>query len=366
MPLHGRIRSLTLCAYAVPYRAAIEWTTGGVEAAGQYLAARIEAEDGRIGVAEVHCKPAWNGVTPHALAAVIESVAWPVLRAEGLADVTAGHRLGRRLRDQGALACLLDNLCRDLWFAPDQTAPLPRVQAMAVLVRGTPEALALAAHEAVHNRGYTALKVKLGQGLEIDTAALQAVRAASGASVYLTADANGAYPRAEVAELAARAADCGVALLEDPCVIAPHRAGVAGLAGLPVPVVADRYCDSSAAAQAFCELGLRTLAAKPGRVGQTEAEAIARCAHGFGGQALVGLFGESMLGAVVQLRTAAAIGTQLPAETGFHDGLTRNFMRTPLKFQSGMHCLDAPPHLAEVVDWDALRGAANAVQVLED
>lgn len=98
---------------------------------------------------------------------------------------------------------------------------------------------------------------------------------------------------------------------------------------------------------------------KPGRYGATEAWTIARRAHAADALAVVGLFGESMLGAIPQLAFASALqGRTIAAETSFL-GLGEQILGTPLAIRAGMIELPDAPGLAALVDWDRVRHATR-------
>lgn len=86
--------------------------------------------------------------------------------------------------------------------------------ASSVMVR-EPEAMAADAAEVVA-RGFRALKVKIGTGVESDAAVIRGVRRAVGDAVDLMVDANGAYRAAEAIDLIRRIDDCRITWFEEP------------------------------------------------------------------------------------------------------------------------------------------------------
>src|SRR5690606_12105314 len=186
--------------------------------------------------------------------------------------------------------------------------------------RGTPADMADTAEKAAV-RGFAAVKIKLGQGLDADRAAMDAIRRAVGDDLPLCADANGAYASGEVGLLLDAASDHGLLFIEDPCPLAPLSEQLAGLRDGPVPIVLDRHCNSALAARQFIELGFNRFAAKPTRVGISEAQAVIDAAAADGGKAVIGLFGESAAGALTQLRLAASApgGVLLGIEASAHE-----------------------------------------------
>jgi galactonate dehydratase len=67
-------------------------------------------------------------------------------------------------------------------------------------------------------RGFRAIKIKVGVGIERDAATVRAIRRVVGDSIDLMLDANGAYRAPEAIELAARVSDLGITWLEEPVV----------------------------------------------------------------------------------------------------------------------------------------------------
>ena len=84
--------------------------------------------------------------------------------------------------------------------------------------------------------GFTALKVKIGFGIEDDVAVVAAVRDAVGPDVRLMVDANHAYDRAAAREVARRIDRYGIDWFEEPLIPEDQR----GLGGFrresPIPV----------------------------------------------------------------------------------------------------------------------------------
>ncbi|ESR23001.1 enolase C-terminal domain-like protein [Lutibaculum baratangense] len=362
------IVSVELHELEIPYRRPVEWTVGGTESGAAYLVLRLVDEEGAAGAAESLCKPIWNGVTPGILARLVSDVAWPAMRRAGLPDEHAGRRIARNIRDVLAVQALLDNACRDLCAARTGADPAPPgpVAATPVLTRAAASVMAEEARGAV-DRGFVMLKVKLGQGLREDAGVLAAIRGAVGGAVALTADANGAYARQDLPELMRIVADADVAFLEDPCPIVPREAWRDVFEGAPVPVMLDRHCSSADAAGAFADFGATHFAAKPGRLGLGEAEAIADCARAAGGGVCVGMFSESALGAVNQIRFAGQLAGDpvlVSAETAFHEGLAVSYLEAPLGFVDGGHVLPPAPNLDALVDWERLRADATTSRLL--
>lgn len=344
-----------LFSVSLPYVTAVEWTTGGVTTHSDYVVARITDEDGRTGAAEVPCRMAWNGMSQAGLMQLFSDVAWPMLS-------TKNHTpLPRTVRDVGALTALVDNLVDDLEFGRSPSRPSASVgPAIFVITRGAPAEMATVAASAVA-RGFGAIKLKLGQGLELDRMAIEYVRRSVGDDYPLCADANSAYGRNELPRLLDLAKAHRLTFIEDPCELPAIVSQLAGLQQSPIPIVMDRYCDSALAARQYIELGFNRFAAKPARVGISNAKTMIEVAQEAGGRAVMGLFGESAAGALTQLRLAASVSKAglIGVEASAHEALTDNFLGFPIRVKDGLYQVPPSLHLASAIDWEKLEALAH-------
>src|SRR5581483_3918425 len=95
------------------YPREIHWASTEEEGA-DYLLLRIVGDDGTVGVAEGVAKPAWNSVTPRALAVIIEELYIPLIRDVDLLDEAAVARALSKIRDQRLARSMIDIACWDL------------------------------------------------------------------------------------------------------------------------------------------------------------------------------------------------------------------------------------------------------------
>ncbi|WP_116654923.1 enolase C-terminal domain-like protein [Pelagibacterium sediminicola] len=356
-----RIVRAEIRAVSLTYKEPIEWTTGGIEAHADYLVVRIWDCDGRQGAAEAVCRPTWNSMSQGALLALFADIGWPLLSSTGLAPEDLGQ-----IRNVGALTALLDSLLADLYADDQNVAPAAIAgPAVAVVTRGNPREMARAA-EAAATRGFGAVKIKLGQGLATDAAVLGAVRSAVGGDFAICGDANGAYGIAECAALMRLAERHGLTFVEDPCRLTPLAASLDRMARSTVPVVVDRFCDSLLAARQFVDLGQIDIAAKPGRCGSRGAGEMLQAAVARGGHAVIGLFGETEIGALAQLRMAAgAEGTTIwGIEASFHDALTEHLLHFDLGLDGGSYAVPPTLHGASAIDWERVEALSSSALVL--
>lgn len=345
-------------AYAVSlaYAEAKFWTVGGSETESHYVVLRLTDEAGREGAAEVVCKPAWNGATQGVLLKACEEMGAPLIAGADAADAMAGARLARAIAGPNGLQVLLDNAWRDLnWNGAAEPAAIANAT---VLNRDKPEKMADAARRSVGETGTCAFKIKTGQGLETDRAAIAAIKAVVGDGALLTADANGAYRPADVPALDAILADLGVVFSEDPCALAPDAAAEALIRAARVPILIDKAGKAADAVRAFQDRGATHFSIKPTRMGLTEAETVAEMAVAI----CIGTSAEGPLGALVQLRLAAGLphpDRLISAELDFHRELADHYLHEPLALEAGRLVLPAGRNAAACVDWQRLARLAH-------
>ena len=120
-------------------------------------------------------------------------------------------------------------------------------------------------------------------------------------------------------------------------------------------LLVDHACASARDATVFLDLGAKALSVKPGRIGLTESWTVARRSAERGAQTIVGLFGESMLGALHELSFAAAKPDRsMPAEICFLT-LREQLLTAPLAIRAGRIELPAEPGFAQCLDRDRLQ-----------
>ena len=350
-------------AYAISlaYSEAKFWTIGGSETESHYVVLRLEDEAGRVGAAEVVCKPAWNGATQGVLLKACQEIGAPMIAGADASDAGAGAKLARSIAGPNGLQVLLDNAWRDLNWQGLETAA--SVENSTVLNRDEPAKMAAAARRSRDETGTRVFKIKTGQGLEADRAAITAIKAAVGDGALLTADANSAYKAADVLAMDAILADLGVAFSEDPCSLAPTAADETLIRGVKVPLLIDKPGKAVDAVRAFQDRGATHFSIKPTRMGLTEAETVAAMAQAI----CIGTSAEAVLGALVQLRLAATLphpDRLVSAELDFHRELAEDYLLEPLVLAEGRLHLPAGRNAAACVDWAKLARLAHAHIIL--
>jgi L-alanine-DL-glutamate epimerase-like enolase superfamily enzyme len=353
-----RIAEWSLHFYQLPYVRAVKWFNS-VEDGAVLVLLRIVGSDGSVGVAEAPIKPTWSGVSPRSVAAVLEDLLLPAVRDIDVGDVAAIGRTLARFPENYLAKMLIDNACWTLRAAAE-AKPLWRqlqgeesVEVSWCVTRQPPEAMAREAADIVGRHGFRALKVKGGQGVETDIAALRRIRAAVGEAIDFYVDANGAYPRTEAAEYVRAVAGEGAKVAEDPCQMQPDSQFAQLLAATPIPVLVDSACASLKDAVQFLERGATALSVKPGRIGISEARRIADLAAQKGANVCSGMYAESALGTLISLQFSGALRSPLvPAEQSFYLMMREQVLREPLAISDGRVRLPPAAAVADLIDWD--------------
>jgi L-Ala-D/L-Glu epimerase / N-acetyl-D-glutamate racemase len=347
----------------IAYPRTIRWGAHAEDSA-DYLLLELITEDGLSGVAEGTVKVNWTGATLRSLAMAIEEVFAPRLAGVDIAAPEAIGKILARIPENRLAKAMIDVACWDL-RAQASGQPLwrlwagePVVAVSWTVTRQEPEAMAREAEEKIAAHGFRTLKVKTGQGLETDFAALDAIRNAVGDSIRLYADSNGAYKPAEVPTFTAGLKDCGVFLAEDPCYFLPNDSFEWLRRTCALPLLVDHDCRSLPEATLFLERGAEAISVKIGKSGLSESMDIVHAAQQRGAKTHVGFLGESSLGSLAALQLAAAIPGRerwLPAEVSFFLSLPQEFVHTPLVVRDGTIVLPDEPSFANLVDWDRVK-----------
>ena len=361
-----KIVASSLHFYTLAYEREVVWANA-VESAGQYALLRLEDESGAVGVAEGTIKSTWSGVSPRSLAAALEDVLLPRLIGvecagpQGVLQRLAGipeNRLARALIDNAVWQIEAQHVGMPLWKL---WGGEPGVDLTWAVTRRPAAQMAAEAAEVCSRYGFRTLKVKGGQGLETDLAAMREIRAAVGDAVELYVDANSAYSREQGLAYTLVMRDAGATVSEDPCALEPDAQFAALQAGADIPVLVDRNCTSAQDAAQFLACGALALSTKPGRIGLSEARRIADLAATRGARVALGLYAESALGTLLSLQFGAALPRSrrlVAAEQTFYLCMREQVLADMPPVRDGRIELPAEPGLSQRVDWGRVQGAA--------
>jgi len=354
-----RLVGHTVYRYRLPYARAVKWSDI-VEDGADFLLLRLTADTGDEGVAETVLKPTWNGASAGTITAALDDVLLPCLQDQDVSDPAVVAARLAMIPGQQAACTLLDNALWDLRAASART-PLwqylggqDTVDLSWVLTRQAPSLMVQEADDIITRHGFRALKIKGGQGVDVDVQAVHAIRHAVGSNVALYVDANGAYPLDVAQGYVDAMTDAGAALVEDPSPLHPDAAFESLQASLAAPVLVDFGNTCLRDTALFFERGARAISVKPGRFGLTATRQMAALAATHNALTVVGMFGESALGTLTALAQAACLPeTALPAETTWYLAMTNQIVDLPA-IRDGRLRLPGAAGLAQQVDWDRL------------
>ena len=358
-----RLAEHSLHAYRLRYERPVRWSDI-VEDAAPFVLLRLQSDSGHVGVAEITVKPTWCGVTARSLMTTLEEIFLPLLATAELDDPAKVRALLDRIPENQAAKTLIDNACWDLYAARGgrplwrQWSGAGRVELSWALTRQPPDAMAAEAAAMVARYGFRTLKVKGGQGFDVDSAGMREIRAAVGDAIRLYVDANGAYGANEALDYTKTMADAGAVVVEDPCALAPDESFWRLQQESPVPLLVDFGCASLRDAALFIERGAKALSIKPGRFGLSNARAMNELARQAECAPVVGLMGESVLGTLAGLQFAATSRSPLPAELTWYLAMTEQITTMTPKIVDGAIDLPDSASLAALIDWRAAQRLA--------
>ena len=358
-----KITEWSLHFYALPYQREIVWANA-VERAGVFALLQLKSESGFQGIAEGTIKPTWSGVSPRSLRAVLEDFIMPRLLTVDVSAPDAVRLALSGIPENRLAKGMIDTAC---WGMRAMAASQPlwrhlggaqEVDLTWAITRQAPLIMAREAAEMCERHGFRTLKVKGGQGQEVDITALREIRAAVGDEVILYVDANSAYPATEALAYVRAIARAGAVAAEDPCPLQPDHGFEALQAEGGLPLLVDRNCTSLDDAKRFLDSGAVALSTKPGRIGISEARQITLLAARRGAKVAVGLYAESELGTLLSLQQAAAVPPELrlvAAEQTFYLTMTDQVTNQSLPISAGRVKLPEVTDLGEMVDWDKVK-----------
>jgi L-Ala-D/L-Glu epimerase len=200
-----------------------------------------------------------------------------------------------------------------------------------------PEEMELTCSRLVSEHGITSFKVKVGQGVERDVAALERIRRAH-PDALLYIDANRAYDPVDALRLAYAVAHLNIAWNEEPSSADEPlgRARVAAEGGLPV--LGDESCTTPGEVAREVLSGRSHLVSlKLARTGYVLSERIRGFCEAVGAPLVVGTQGESGLGTLANLSYTAAheSTSRYPGELAFFLNLEDDLLTEPLRIVDG-------------------------------
>lgn len=353
-----KLERWSLHFYRLRYAREVVWANAR-EDAGVFALLKIEA-NGATGIAEGTLKDTWSGVSPASLKAALEDFLMPRLNGLELTDEKVVARAFAGIPENRLAKGMIESAC---WTLRAAAAGEPlwrlwdagRTRELAwTVTRQKPAQMAQEASEVCSHYGFRVLKVKGGQGVDVDLRSLAEIRTVVGDGVELYVDANGAYERADAAEYVRALAAAGVTVAEDPCPLQPDAGFEALQKASPIPILVDRSCASKEDAALYLERGAKALSTKPGRVGLAETRAMTALATARGARTAVGIYAESALGTLINLQQPGSMA----AEQTFYLTMTEQVCTQVPEIRGGRIELPETADLARLVDWERLGALA--------
>jgi len=350
-----RLERWALHFFRLPYAREVVWANAR-ESSGLFALLLLEA-NGAKGIAEGTLKDTWSGVSPKSLAAAMEDFLIPRLRELDLTDERVVATAFAGIPENRLAKGMIESACWTLRAAAARE-PLWKLwdaghvrEVAWTVTRQNPARMAAESAEVCAKYGFRVLKVKGGQGADVDLQVLKEIRAAVGPKVELYVDANSHYARGDAPDYVRKLAAAGVTVAEDPCPLQPDREFEALQKSSPIPILVDRTCASKEDAALYLERGAKALSTKPGRVGLAETRAIAAMATLRGAKTAVGIYAESALGTLINLQQP---GTMAAEQTFFLTMTGQVSMLVP-QIRDGRIELPAEADLSRLVDWERMR-----------
>lgn len=358
-----KITGWSLHFYELAYEREVVWANA-VESSGLYALLSLTEESGAQAVAEGTIKATWSGVSPRSLAASLEDFLMPKLlgvecngaagvmkRLEGVPE----NRLAKAMIDNAAWQIEACRAGKPLW---ETWGGESSVELTWAVTRQPPKTMAAEAADVCARYGFRTLKVKGGQGVDVDLQAMREIRAAVGDGVTLYVDANSAYKRGEALAYTRAIRDAGATVSEDPSPLKPDALFSDLQAAAGIPILVDRTCTSALDAAHYIEKGGQALSTKAGRIGFSEAREISALAAAHGARVALGLYAESALGTLISLQYGAAIAPAqrlVAAEQTFYLGMAEQVVTEMPAVRGGRIELPAAADYAKLVDWEKVK-----------
>lgn len=231
----------------------------GEHRAGQYVLVRIADESNRLGLGEASVTCIWSGETQTGTIAIIREHLAPVLVGADPFDTEwIGRRLDRVAFGNSFAKAALEMALLDLQgrilgvpvfkllggrdtpvSGPESQPPTDPGVRLKFVIGAVEADLASERARKMVERGWKAIKVKVGRNPKADLERLRAVRQAIGADCFLSVDANGGYSVDQAVWVAARFEKLEVALFEQPTRRGDHAAMAEVRRRSGIPIMAD-------------------------------------------------------------------------------------------------------------------------------
>ncbi len=358
--MKSRIAKWRIGYARLDYVRPVHWAAHS-ETYGDAIVLELVTSDGLCGSAEAIMRPKWHDTTPAELKNILVQGLLPALKQFDWTDEQALSACLTRFRRYGFACALVDQA---IWDLSAQMAGQPlwrllgarhsRVPVSFTLTRTQPEIMAREAADMREKYGFTAFKVKTGQGVEIDRRAIADIRKSVGDDVTIMADSNRAHLVEDVAAMSAMLAESGVVWFEDPCAFTADASFLDAQTKSKLPILVDNQCRSLETARKFIALGARALSVKTMKTGITESREIVALARSHDVKLAAGISASGGAGAIHTLSLAASLppgSICLACEETFFLYLKRDILKAPLQVIDGAVDLSGMNSVAGAIDW---------------
>jgi muconate cycloisomerase len=348
---------------------AIRSGRGGSHSVSPFLLVKVKADNGLTGIGEVSCTPRWSGEDQVSAGHFINTYFAPLLVGESLTEVANIQRLTDKYEFPVANNQFTKaGVEMALWDLLGKSLKKPVYELLGGKIRdfvrikwsvsgAEPEKAAAIARGAI-DRGFTAMKVKVGLGPDADVERVRAVREAIGPTIKLGVDANGGWPSPDIAaDTIRRICDVAqIAFAEQPIWAGDHEDMAAVRRQVKVPIIADESLYTLADARALvrakaCDV-FSVYIGKAGGIGPAKAIADFAVEHGI--QCTIGSNLELGVGAAAMLQFGCAhrgiTPDEYPCDIIGPFYYEDDILQQPLALEGGKAIPTGAPGLGVVLD----------------
>jgi L-alanine-DL-glutamate epimerase-like enolase superfamily enzyme len=353
-----RVVAVEVIPVALPLRRPVGFASGTIDTAHNVLV-RIYADTGAVGCAEAQPRPYTYGETQESILEAIRG--WFAPRLEGL-DPVAGERARTACAGlegnhcaRGAVEVALADLAGHVLGISCSSllgGGADSVAVASMLSFGSPMEMAEEAIRLFASYGIATFKAKVGREVQLDIAAVTAVRnALPAATLYV--DANRGWTLEQARAAAPALIELGVSAIEEPLDLVDEAGRRQLAAEWSVPLAGDESCRSLSEVARELAGAVGQVSIKMARTGFAESRDILAHCRAAGAQAVVGSQYEGALGAWASIAFAAGTLWDRPAEVGNFLDLGGDLVQAPV-IVDGRVAVRGAPGLGVSVDPDVL------------
>jgi L-Ala-D/L-Glu epimerase len=359
-----KITKIEAIPYSIPYRQALAFAVGEVNAASHVLL-RVHTDEGITGHADMLPRPYTYGETTGSILAAVDELIRPIL-------------VGRNPLSRGVVENLLKNTVANntvkaaidlaLWDILGKVSGLSCHQLLGgftdhVVVShmigiDTPEAMEREALWVRSAFGITTLKIKVGRrDISQDVDAVRRIRAALGDDVSLGLDANHGWSADSARRAMDQLAGEGISLIEEPCPASELTGRRDFVQGSRIPVFADESIPTvDMVARELQSGACNGVNIKTSRSGFTQSSQILATCQALGVDVLVGNQIDTQLGTLASLAFTAAheATVRRPAEVSNFLLIADDLLAEPLTVRDGRISVPDSPGLGITIDENKL------------